>query len=197
MNYVGIDVGLSGSISIYDGKSLTIKKMPTYKIEDNTYSNWYDIVELLNIFNSIKPFKAILEYQRPMSKQGVTSMFRLGRGFGLLEGLIATTSEEYKIIDPKLWQNYFIKKYLTKDEKTYLKEKTKNIDYILNKIEINEFKNFLTSYSSKKSFSLSKFKSMFIYQKICLENSLFTFSKDHNIIDSILISLFCFENCRH
>lgn len=194
MNYVGIDVGLTGAIAIYNEGKVTYKKMPTYKVETGSYNNWYDIIELLNIFNNLKPYKAVIEYQRPMSKQGVTSMFRLGRGFGLLEGIIASTSEDYKIIDPKTWQSFFSKTYLSKEEKIYLKEKTKNIKFILNQIKLENFKIYLTNYSTKKTFSLSKFKTMFIYQKMCLENNNLEFLKDHNLIDSILIALFCAKN---
>ena len=86
MYYIGIDVGLNGSICILNNKGKLEKslKMPVVKIEEGAYKHWYNLNEIIDLFNNYKDSKIILEYQRPMPGQGSASMFRLGRGFGLI-----------------------------------------------------------------------------------------------------------------
>ena len=115
MNYIGIDVGLTGSISIISQNFLDVNilKMPTIEINDSAYKNWYDISKLKEIFSKYENSSVVLEYQRPMPGQDVASIFRLGRGFGVLESLINVYYTKISIVDPKKWQNYLTKKYLT------------------------------------------------------------------------------------
>ena len=129
MYYIGIDVGLSGSICILNefGDLIESIKMPTVKVTDSAYKHWYDIKSIINIFTKYNNAKMILEYQHPMSGQGISTTFRLGRGFGLLEGLSSIVSgDNVKILDPKVWQNYLIKKYLTIEQKKSFMKKTLN-----------------------------------------------------------------------
>ena len=45
-----------------------------------------------------------IEEQRPMHKQGVTSTFSIGKGFGTLEGIVAALDLPYIIVRPMDWQ---------------------------------------------------------------------------------------------
>ena len=150
----------------------------------------------MTIFQNHYPGKVALEYQRPMSNQGVTTMFRLGRGFGLLEGL--THSIYYKdvvIYDPKTWQNYMAKKFLTKEQIEAFKSKSLDYNYILSTIadEDSEFKEKYLKLSGNKTSSPSKMKSLLIYYFMMKqeENVNLKFT-DNNIIDAFLISKYCF-----
>jgi hypothetical protein len=189
MNFIGIDVGLTGAVGIVENGTIYAEEIKTAKMLEGAYNTWYNADYLLERFRSLQPFNAIVEYQRPMSKQGVTTMFRLGRGFGLLEGLIASTANSYALIDPKQWQNYFIKKYLTKEEILAFKEKTKDIEYIKTQLNECEFKDFYVHYSSLKSASLTKLRSMYIYHKMSQVENL-PLLKNHNMIDALLLVSF-------
>lgn len=194
MNYVGIDVGLSGAIAVVDNeKAIEVDAIDVVKVETGAYKRWYDVPNILSRLISLKPYTAVLEYQRPMPKQGVASMFRLGRGFGTLEGLLAATAESYQIVDPKAWQNYFIKKYLLKEEQNAFK--TKDIEYIKTLLTECDFKEYFIKYSNLKSSSLTKLRSIYVYYKLLQDSNFFIpVVKDHNKIDAILISMFCALN---
>lgn len=199
--YIGIDVGLTGSICILDdkGKLSESIKMPVVDVEDSAYKHWYDIDSILRIFQNHYPAKVLLEYQRPMQNQGVTTMFRLGRGFGLLEGL--TYSIYYKdvtISDPKTWQNYLSKKYLSKDQIKAFTKKTLNYDYIISTIEDSEFKEYYVKMCGNKTTSPSKARALYIYHQmnkdeLSLSKSSIKYT-DHNLVDAYLIAKFLFYN---
>lgn len=198
MYYIGIDVGLTGSICILDdkGKLSESIKMPVVDVEDSAYKHWYDPGKILEIFQRNYPAKVVLEYQRPMTGQGISTTFRLGRGFGLLEGL--TSSIYYKdvyILDPKRWQNTLAKKYLTKEQIAAFVKKNLDYDYILSMIEEGDFKDLYIKIVGNKSTSPSKAKSLLIFYSITqIEGAIDILYKDHNMIDAYLIAKFCFEN---
>lgn len=114
---IGVDVGLDGAICVKDGDNIQFHKMPTVKIDnDSVYKRWYDIPRIYDILQKCDDVSlAILEYQRPISGQSMQSMFRLGRGFGVLEALLTTRFSKVLIIDPKKWQHQVYKKYLSED----------------------------------------------------------------------------------
>jgi hypothetical protein len=196
--YIGIDVGLTGSICILDdkGKLLESIKMPVVDVEDSVYKHWYDPGKILEIFQRNYPAKVILEYQRPMTGQGISTTFRLGRGFGLLEGLSHSVyHRDVYIIDPKKWQNTLSKKYLTKEQIKSFVKKNLNYDYILSTIKPGDFKDRYIKMLKNKSISPSKAKSFLIFYSITQnEGEIDILYKDHNRIDAYLMAKFCFEN---
>lgn len=107
----GIDVGLNGGITtIKDGNILSKIVMPTYNIKKSGKTKKeYNIAEIINEFQLTKPNKVFIERQRAMPLQGVTSMFRIGYGFGLLVGICAGMGIPYEIVEPKKWQNAIFK----------------------------------------------------------------------------------------
>jgi len=50
-----------------------------------------------------------IEEQRPMHKQGVTSTFSTGRGYGILEGIVAALELPYELIRSVDWQKEMFK----------------------------------------------------------------------------------------
>lgn len=195
MYYIGIDVGLNGSICILNNKGKLEKslKMPVVKIEEGAYKHWYNLNEIIDLFNNYKDSKIILEYQRPMPGQGSVSMFRLGRGFGLLEGITTTIYKDNVIIsDPKLWQNYLSNKYLTKDISNAFKTKTLNYAMILDTIADDIYKTWFLKYITMKSTSPAKVKSSYLYYIInSIDKDTLDF-KDNNIVDAYLIAKYCY-----
>lgn len=185
---VGIDVGLTGAICQKNPASFSIIKMPIVKITDSTYKRWYDVAELLRIFNKIpKNATIIIEYQRPMSQQGVVSVFRLGRGFGLLEGMLRSIFSDVSVVDPQVWQKFLFKKYLSAEENTCFKRDPLSIKDNLE----SPYKEIFTEKASLKSYKLTKLKTLY-----CLYKSgyIAQFSekdlKDHDKIDSFMLALY-------
>ncbi len=197
MYFIGIDPGLSGAICILKNDKIEyITKTPMIEFIDGTTKIWYDINEIINIFKKYKNANVVLELQRPMSKQGVTSMFKIGRGFGIFEGLIYNNFENFNIIDPKKWQNYLSKQFLTKEETDCFISKNLKYDSLINNIKDEEFKLWYTKFTSNKSTSLSKVKSAYIYYKIKESYNINIMYKDNNLVDAFLISFYCLKNVR-
>jgi len=194
--FIGIDVGLSGAVSILDVNSIVVKiiEIPTVKVVNSAYKRWYDVNKLKELFNSYPSSFCILEYQRPMTGQGISSTFRLGRGFGLLEGLTNVLCDNVIITDPKTWQNYFKKKYFSKEQIQAFKDKVYDDKCIIDSIKNPDLKERYLKYSSSKSASVSKIKSLFICDIVCSETNEYINFKNHNLIDAFLIAKFGFHN---
>ena len=206
--YLGIDPGIKGAITIlnYDGSYKETVAMPMELLNDNTaYKQWYDINAIISLFEKYKDSTVALEYQRPIINrygqktsaggQGAVAIFRTGRGFGLLEGLVRVYFNKYYIVDPNRWQNFLTNKYLTKEEKLALKSKTLNYEYLINQIEHNEYKEWYTKYINKKSLTVAKKKTAFIFYKIfkSLNYNIDINWKNNNYVDSFLIAKFIFD----
>jgi len=193
MYFIGIDVGLSGAISIINEDSIiNLIKMPIIKIETGAYKRWYDINKLIEIFKQYSPSTVILEYQRPMSQQGISTTFRLGRGFGLLEGLTSILCNKVFIIDPKIWQNYFKTKYLSKEQINEFKNKNYNAECIVSNFNDTAIKERYIKLINSKNINGSKVRALFIFDLLTKNKNYSIKFKDDNIVDAFLISNYCF-----
>ncbi len=86
-HYLGIDPGKEGAFVLIDeNKNIILsKKMPMIKLAKKEE---YDLLALISFFKAIQQFTNLhiyLEQINAMPGQGVTSMFSMGRGVGLLE----------------------------------------------------------------------------------------------------------------
>lgn len=188
---VGLDVGLSGAICFLENDSVEIIDMPVIDSKDTTYSRWYDTEKIFEKIENLdrKETRIYLEYQRPMPNQGIVSMFRLGRGFGLLEGIFRSKFDFVELVDPKSWQNYLSKRFLSKEEIDEFKEN--RFTKILNRIEVDEERNILTKLLFGSNHKISKAKTFYTFLKSGwkskIDNSMI---KKHDRIDSFMIALF-------
>lgn len=112
MIYIGIDPGLQGGLGVI-GTSDPFKQevfgvpLPTLLISKTKRK--YNHVGISALFS---PFKntvcyAVLEKQHAMPKQGITSMFSIGYGFGLLKQCLIDFGISHEIISAKEWQKEF------------------------------------------------------------------------------------------
>ena len=105
MVVVGIDNGLSGAIARIAGKTAYADPMPTINVKKrNKVKRFYNIPKIVEILKKSKANHVFLEEARAMPKQGVVSMFNIGRGYGLIEGILAALEYSYTIVNPKTWQ---------------------------------------------------------------------------------------------
>lgn len=97
MIYLAIDPGLKGGYAIqYDDKSIVAYPMPVI-------GNEIQVQEIVNEINSPQ-VKVIIEKVGAMPKQGVTSMFTFGKGFGQLIGMCQTMGWAYDFVTPQAWK---------------------------------------------------------------------------------------------
>lgn len=108
MKYIlGIDPGLSGAFALYnpeDGEVIT-EPMPTLKagsgskrvVDDVALARWVD-----SWAEQIK--MCYLEQVHAMPKQGVTSSFTFGMGYGIVKGIVAANMIPITLVRPAVWK---------------------------------------------------------------------------------------------
>lgn len=97
--FLGIDPGLNGGLALLCPRSgLLIEVMPTIGSE-------LDFHRLAEILKDWAPDirHAVLEDVHAMPKQGVSSMFKFGKCFGGVQGVLAAVGIPFELIRPQLW----------------------------------------------------------------------------------------------
>lgn len=108
MYYIGIDVGYEGGIVILDENGKIEKKAITPVIRGE--KSEYDLPSMITLLTPYAKNSIIgIEKQQSMPAQGVSSVFKLGRGYGLWEGIVATLGTSYVLVHPKTWQKEILK----------------------------------------------------------------------------------------
>jgi|SRR3990172_1224673 len=98
--YLGIDPGASGGLALIRGSTIRVSTMPETMLEI------WDLVYGSSLCGP--PFRthAIIEKVHSMPKQGVTSAFTFGKGYGMLLMALTAASIPYEEIRPEVWQKY-------------------------------------------------------------------------------------------
>jgi len=108
---IGIDVGLSGGITILDGDQVPIiYKMPLEKIVVNKKKkNTYDMLSIVDICKKYKNRKVLfcIEKQGVRPGEGAVSAMTIGKGFGQLLGVGYAFGFKVVIITPVKWKKIF------------------------------------------------------------------------------------------
>lgn len=109
MIFCGIDPGLDGAICIL----LDIPKLedtPTLIVTGGKKKKRvYNVGLMVQIIEGIrrigrKGLKVGLESVHAMPGQGVTSMFSMGHGLGLWEGILSALKVPYQMVTPQAWK---------------------------------------------------------------------------------------------
>ena len=113
MLVIGIDPGISGSISFLDdGKIIEVIEMPTMaegkknKKQVNGSQIYNEILKRINKFQK-NDIRVIVEQVSAMPGQGVTSMFNFGQSFGILKGICSAMQLPLYFVRPAKWKKYF------------------------------------------------------------------------------------------
>ena len=106
MNIIGIDPGINGGITILDEDGGIINQYVMPIIKSSKGKNEIDASGIVRIFMESGQSNSHigLEKQQAMPKQGVSSTFKTGRGFGLIEGIAVGMMIPYTLITPRTWQ---------------------------------------------------------------------------------------------
>ena len=112
MNFIGIDPGLSGGIAIItEGKRINRIELVVMPIIISGKKKTLNNLMLATKFSSLavicRDCYAILEQQQPMPKQGVTSMFSIGYGFGALKQCLVDFNIPHEVVRAQVWQKEF------------------------------------------------------------------------------------------
>lgn len=96
MTYIGIDVGQSGSICAITPTGPVAHKMP------DTDRDLLDLLKSV-MFSDDGKAVAVLEQVNAMPKQGVTSSFNFGEGYGKLQMALMAAEIPYEKVRPQKW----------------------------------------------------------------------------------------------
>lgn len=105
---VGIDPGLSGGLAAITPEGLDLCVMPALSVAKRRYLDEQAIVRWLMTYAPNKTHVCI-EAVQAMPKQGVTSMFTFGTGWGLVRGICAGLGLPYELARPQEWQGAILK----------------------------------------------------------------------------------------
>jgi len=103
MVVIGIDPGLEGGLSALDGETLELQVMPVVAAGPRREIDAQAVVSWLTPF-AIRRAQVFIEAVHAMPKQGVSSMFNFGAGFGLVRGICAGLGLPYRLVRPQEWQ---------------------------------------------------------------------------------------------
>lgn len=110
---LGVDVGLSGALAaLHAGQVVQLADLPTVTVQRSRGTRReYLVAELAELVRGTlaqapagAPVLALVERQRAMPRQGVSSTFSLGYGTGLVVGLFAALSVPFEWAEPATWK---------------------------------------------------------------------------------------------
>ena len=99
--YLGIDPGQTGALAIIQGPDMA------NTIDMPLLGGKYPDIDGMNSFLWWPIDFAVIEKAQPMPKQGVTSSFNYGVGYGMLLAWLHTKGIPYKEVRPTAWKKYF------------------------------------------------------------------------------------------
>lgn len=98
MIYLGIDPGKKGAIAtLYDNGKVVVVPFSGENLRNR--------LRLLS--SDGEPIRCCLEQVHAMPKQGVTSTFTFGEGFGYIKGMLEAFEIPYQEIPPQKWKKEF------------------------------------------------------------------------------------------
>lgn len=98
---LGIDNGLLGCLSFYDGTELMCYDMPTMKVKDR---NVLDIQAIIHLIKRDFPAHVYIEKTTPMPKVSGLTGYSMGHSEGVFEGILATLGTPYTLVRPAIWK---------------------------------------------------------------------------------------------
>ena len=106
--YMGIDPGLDGALVVIDHRSRLIGCHDIPTVREGTRRQVHSIL-LARIIRGYteevgsENLFCTLERQHAHPRQGVSSVFKLGRSFGQLEGMLSALAIPHSLVSPRTW----------------------------------------------------------------------------------------------
>jgi crossover junction endodeoxyribonuclease RuvC len=114
--FLGIDPGQEGAFVLLHPKLGIIchKKMPIIKLKNKNKVNvHYDTLNIISFLETVKftyeEVHVFIEEISAAPGQGVTSMFSMGYGFGLLVGILSCIGLPHTRVRPNIWKAALLK----------------------------------------------------------------------------------------
>jgi len=105
---IGIDPGKSGAVAFLNDRLIDVVSCPI--IPGKKSRKEYDERGMADVFIQRLDFdpknetRAFMEKAQAMPKQGVSSMFNYGTGYGIWIGILAALGIPYELVTPRRWK---------------------------------------------------------------------------------------------
>lgn len=106
--FIGIDPGINGALAVFcDDELISVYRTPFIA---GKKKKQYDFAGMASLLMGIRrlpaggSFQACLEKVSSFPKQGVTSCFSFGEGYGAWKGILAALRISYELVTPQRWQ---------------------------------------------------------------------------------------------
>lgn len=120
INYIGIDPGNTGGISIIYGDTLEADAIKMPATEKDIIDVFRDIT-----FHTDRKYIAVIEKVSSMPGNAARSMFTFGQNYGFLRACLHAYEISFDEVLPRKWQTYL--GCLTKGEKNVTKAKAQQL----------------------------------------------------------------------
>ena len=105
MRVLGVDPGISGAIAVYDGSNIEVADVPTFTAKSGKKNKtMINIPGTMAAILGFEPDFVFMEKVGAMPGQGVTSMFRFGEAYGILQGLCSDYPVTF--VTPQTWKKF-------------------------------------------------------------------------------------------
>lgn len=105
---IAIDPGVTGALAFSYGGEVTVEDIPTTVVTKNgknrTHYNLEQLGEMLRATIVGDHPVVIIEQVGPMPRDGSIQAFSLGRGFGILEGMVTALGGTLIYVTPQKWK---------------------------------------------------------------------------------------------
>ena len=99
-NILGIDVGMNGALSFYDGAELIIYDMPVFA---RNKTKRVDCHKLNKIIQEQKPTHAVIEQVNAFG-MGASSAYNFGWSCAVVEAVLACNNIPFDYVTPQVWK---------------------------------------------------------------------------------------------
>lgn len=101
---IGIDPGIQGGICAIEGSRIVlIQKSPRIKLNRKWTFDGCEMSKILRSLLHLDP-KVYIEKVGSMPKQGVTSSFNFGQGYGAWQGMFYALEIPFEFVTPQAWK---------------------------------------------------------------------------------------------
>jgi crossover junction endodeoxyribonuclease RuvC len=97
---LGVDPGTCGGVAVFDVEKREVLDVLRFSKNDWTQINW----ELEQLVYKADTIKAFVEKVSAQPKQGVSSTFKFGMAYGIIQGLLIGNVIPYQLVTPQAWQ---------------------------------------------------------------------------------------------
>lgn len=110
---IGIDPGNTGAIALLqdNGDFIEVEDMPLMALGKKNQVNAVELANIIQNYNCMalmndEAVTATVEQVHSMPKQGVSSSFNFGMGYGVIQGVLAALNIPMTLVSPQKWKKH-------------------------------------------------------------------------------------------